>query len=329
MTEGKTHAIRIQKTGGPEVLDWEEIELAAPAPGEVLVRHSAVGLNYIDVYFRSGLYPIPSFPAGLGMEAAGVVEAIGEGVNEVQVGDRVAYAGGPLGAYAEARSIPAHRLVRLPDAIDDQQGAAMMLQGMTVEYLLRRTHRVEAGETVLFHAAAGGIGLIACQWLNHLGATVIGTVGSEEKAALAKAHGCHHTINYREEDFVTKVKELTEGAGVPVVYDSVGKDTWEGSLDCLAPLGMMVSFGNSSGAVAEFNIGVLTQKGSLFLTRPTLLTYIAKREDLVASAQELFEVVSSGAVKINVNQTYALKDAAQAHRDLEARKTTGSTVFEV
>ena len=322
-----TKAIRIHKTGGPEVLSYDDVEVGAPGTGEVRLKQTAIGLNYIDVYHRSGLYPLPDLPIVIGLEGAAVVEAIGDEVTDFRPGDRVAYAHTPLGAYAEARLIPAHRLVKLPDAITDQQAAGMMLQGMTVQYLIRRTHRVTKGETVLFHAAAGGVGLIACQWLKHLGATVIGTVGSEEKAALAKSHGCHHTINYRNENFVEKVREITEGEGVPVVYDSVGKDTFEGSLDCLRPLGMMVNFGNASGPVTQFNPGVLGQKGSLFLTRPSLMNYNAKREDLTASANELFEVVLSDAVKIEVNQTYPLAEAAQAHRDLEARKTTGSTVL--
>jgi NADPH2:quinone reductase len=322
-----THAIRIHQPGGPEALVWEEVEVGAPGPGEVRLAQIAVGLNYIDVYHRTGLYPVPALPTAIGMEAAATVEAVGDGVTELAPGDRVAYASGPPGAYAEARIMPAGRVVKLPEAIADQQAAAMMLQGMTVRYLLRRTYRVSAGETVLFHAAAGGVGLIACQWLKHLGATVIGTAGSEEKAALARAHGCDHTINYRSENFTERVRELTDGAGVPVVYDSVGKDTFEGSLDCLAPMGMMVSFGNSSGPVPPFDPGILSAKGSLYLTRPTLMTYTAKREDLVASAEDLFEVVGSGAVKIEVNQTYPLAEAAQAHRDLEARKTTGSTIL--
>ncbi len=322
-----THAIRIHQTGGPEALSWDEVEVGAPGPGEVLLRHSAVGLNFIDVYHRTGLYPLAELPAVIGMEAAGQVEAVGGGVNDFRPGDRVAYAGLPVGAYAEARLMPAERLVKLPDAISEQQAAAMMLQGMTVQYLIRRTNRVTKGDTVLFHAAAGGVGLIACQWLKHLGATVIGTVGSEEKAALAKAHGCDHTINYQTEDFVARVREITDGAGVPVVYDSVGKDTFEGSIDCLSPLGMFVGFGNASGPVAPFNMGILAQKGSLFLTRPTLMTYTAKRDDLLASANELFDVVLSGDVKIEINQTYPLAEAAQAHSDLEARKTTGSTVL--
>ncbi|MEX0759502.1 MAG: quinone oxidoreductase [Tistlia sp.] len=320
------HAIRFHETGGPEVLRWEEVELGEPGAGQVRLRQTAVGLNYIDTYHRTGLYPTP-LPSGIGLEAAGVVEAVGEGVSDLKAGDRVAYASGPIGAYTEARLMPAERVVKLGDSIADETAAAMMLQGMTVQYQIRRTHRCQKGETVLWHAAAGGVGLIACQWLKSLGVTVIGTVGSEEKAALAKAHGCTHTINYRTENFVEKVKEITGGAGVPVVYDGVGKDTWEGSLDCLSPLGLMVSFGNSSGAVAPVNLGVLSQKGSLFVTRPTLVTYTASRKDLLASAQELFEVVGSGAVKIEINQRYALKDAVQAHRDLEARKTTGSTIL--
>jgi len=322
-----TQAIRIHQTGGPEVLTWESVDLGTPGPGEARVQQSAVGLNYIDVYHRTGLYPVPTLPTAIGMEAAGQVESVGEGVNDLKPGDRVAYAAPPVGAYAEARLMPADRLVKLPDGISDLQAAAMMLQGMTVQYLIRRTFRVSKGDTVLFHAAAGGVGLIACQWLKHLGATVIGTVGSDEKAELARAHGCDHAINYRTENFVERVREITDGAGVPVVYDSVGKDTFEGSLDCLAPLGMFVGFGNASGPVPPFNMGVLAQKGSLFVTRPTLMTYTAKRADLLASANELFHVVISEAVKIEINQTYPLAETAQAHRDLEARKTTGSTVL--
>ena len=322
-----THAIRIHETGGPDVLRWEEVEVGDPGPGEVRLQQSAVGLNFIDVYHRSGLYPMADLPITIGMEGAGVVEAIGEGVNDLKPGDRVAYAGMPIGAYAEARLMPADRLVKLPEAITEQQAAAMMLQGMTVQYLIRRTYRVNKGDTVLFHAAAGGVGLIACQWLKFLGATVIGTVGSEEKAEIAKAHGCAHAINYQHENFVERVREITEGAGVPVVYDSVGKDTFEGSIDCLAPLGMFVGFGNASGKIPPFDMAVLAAKGSLFLTRPTLMTYTAKHADLLASANELFDVVLSGDVKIEINQTYPLAEAAQAHRDLEARKTTGSTVL--
>jgi NADPH2:quinone reductase len=322
-----THAIRLYENGGPEVLKWEEVALGDPGPGEVRVRHGAVGLNFIDVYFRTGLYPLPQVPGGIGLEGAGVIEALGDGVQGFAEGDRVAYAGPPPGAYAEARIMPAAKLVKIPAAISDQQAAAMMLQGMTVQYLIRRTYRVQAGDTVLFQAAAGGVGLIACQWLKHLGATVIGTVGSEEKAELARAHGCDHTILYRSENFVERVREITGGAGVPVAYDSVGKDTFEGSLDCLSPMGTMVLFGAASGPVPPIDPMVLLQKGSLFLTRPTLMTYTAKRSDLEASAAELFDVVGSGAVKIEVNQTYPLAEAAQAHTDLEARKTTGSTVL--
>lgn len=323
-----THAIRIEETGGPEVLRWVQMEVGAPGEGEVRLTQTAVGLNYIDVYHRSGLYPM-ELPSGIGLEAAARVEAVGAGVTDLKEGDRVAYAAPPIGAYAEARLMPAHRLVKLPDEIDDRLAAAMMLQGMTVQYLIRRTHQVKAGDTVLFHAAAGGVGLIACQWLKALGATVIGTVGSDAKAELAKAHGCDHAIVYTRENFVERVKEITGGEGVPVVYNSVGRDTWEGSLDCLAQFGLMVSFGNASGPVPPVNLGVLSAKGSLFVTRPTLMNYTAKRSDLVASANELFEVVRSGAVKVEVNQTYPLAEAVQAHRDLEARKTTGSTVLTV
>ena len=320
-------AIRIHKPGGPDALVWDDVEVDAPGPGQVRLKQTAIGLNYIDVYHRTGLYPLPELPTPIGLEAAGVVEAVGEGVTELAVGDRVAYASPPLGAYAEARLMPADRLVKLPDQIDDRHAAAMMLQGMTVQYLIRRTYHVQPGQTVLFHAAAGGVGLIACQWLSRLGATVIGTVGSEEKAKLARAHGCHHTINYREEDFVERVKEITEGAGVPVVYDSVGKDTFDGSLKCLRPFGLLALFGASSGPVPAFDLGRLAALGSLYITRPTLMTYNAQRADLENSAAELFDAVLTGAVKIEVNQTYPLKDAAQAHRDLEARKTTGSTVL--
>jgi NADPH2:quinone reductase len=320
------HAIRIYETGSPEVMRWEEVALAEPAPNEARVRHEAVGLNFIDVYFRSGRYPLQP-PSGLGLEGAGVVEAVGGAVTEVKVGDRVAYAGGPIGAYAEARNIPADRLVVLPAAIDFRTAAAMMLQGMTAQYLLRRTYRVQPGDTILIHAAAGGVGLIVCQWAKALGATVIGTVGSDAKAALAKAHGCDHPIVYTREDFVARVREITGGEGVPVVYDSVGADTFMKSLDCLRPLGMMVTFGQSAGPVAPLDTQELSKRGSLFLTRPTLFTYIAKRADLLQSAGELFDTVAAGQVRIEVNQTYALKDAARAHADLAARKTTGSTVL--
>ena len=320
------HAIRIHQTGGPEVLLWEEVDVPAPAAGEATVRHHAVGLNFIDTYHRTGLYPLP-LPAGIGLEGAGVVEAVGDGVTEVRVGDRVAYAGGPVGAYAEVRNIPAHRLLRQPDSITFNTAAAMMLQGLTAAYLLRRTYRVQPGDAVLIHAAAGGVGLIACQWAKALGATVIGTVGSPAKAALARAHGCDHVINYSTENFTQRVREITGGEGVPVVYDGVGKDTFMGSLDSLRPLGMLVTYGNASGPVPPFDLLQLSQKGSLFVTRPTIVHYTARRADLEALGAELFEIVASGKVRIEVNQTYPLKDAAQAHRDLEARKTTGSTIL--
>jgi len=320
------HAIRFHKPGGPDVLVWEEVGLAKPGPGEARIRHTAVGLNFVDIYNRSGLYPV-QLPSGLGSEAAGVVEEIGPGVTGIKPGDRVAYGSSPLGAYAEARLIPADRLLKLPDSIDDRTAAAMMLKGLTVQYLIRQTYRVKAGDTILLHAAAGGIGLILSQWAKHLGATVIGTVGSDEKARLARDHGCAHTIVYTREDFVKRVDDITGGKKVPVVYDSVGKDTFLKSLDCLAPLGVVALFGQSSGAVEPLNLGLLAQKGSLYVTRPTLNTYGAKRENLVAMAKELFDVVQSGAVKIEVRQTYPLKDAARAHADLAARKTTGSTVL--
>jgi NADPH2:quinone reductase len=322
-----TKAIRIHQTGGPEVLKWEDVEVGDPGEGEIRVRHTAVGLNYIDVYHRTGLYPATELPMGLGLEAAGVVEAVGGGVDDLSEGDRVAYAAPPIGAYAEARVMPAKKAVRIPKEIDDRQAAAMMLQGMTTEYLLRRCYPVKKGQTILFHAAAGGVGLIACQWAKHLGATVIGTVGSKEKAELAKAHGCDHTILYNEENFVERVKELTDGKGVPVVYDGVGKSTFMGSLDCLQPRGMLVSYGQASGSVEPLNVGILSQKGSLYLTRPTLMTYTASREDTMESSAALFEVVKKGAVRIEINQTFALKDAADAHRALEGRKTTASTVL--
>jgi NADPH:quinone reductase len=322
------HAIRFEKTGGPEVLSWQEIEIGKPGQGQVRLRHTAVGLNYIDTYHRSGLYTLP-LPTGLGSEAAGVVEEVGPGVADLRRGDRVAYAGGPIGAYAEARVMPVDRLVPVPAGITDSQAAAMMLKGMTAWYLVRRTHPVKPGETILVHAAAGGVGLILCQWAKHLGATVIGTVGDDEKAALARKNGCDHPILYRREDFVARVNELTQGRKLPVVYDSVGKDTFYKSLDCLAPLGLMASFGQSSGAIGPVDIGILAAKGSLFLTRPTLNTYVARREDLLTAARELFDVVESGAVKIAINQTYPLSDAARAHRDLESRKTTGQTVLTI
>jgi NADPH:quinone reductase len=319
-------AIRIHKQGGPEVMQWEDVQVGDPGPGEARVRHKAVGLNYLDTYQRSGLYKIP-LPAGMGNEGSGVVEAVGPGVTQVKAGDRVAYTGGPIGAYAEVRNMPADRLVVLPEGISFETGAAMMLKGCTAEYLLRQTYKVRAGETILFHAAAGGVGLIACQLAKAIGATVIGTVGSDEKAKLARAHGCDHTIVYTRENFVERVKQLTDGKGVPVVYDGVGKETFMASLDCLRPRGLMVSFGNASGAVGPTDLGVLAAKGSLYVTRPTLNTYAAKRDDLLELAKDLFDLVKSGKVKIEVNHRYPLKDAVQAHRDLEARKTTGSTVL--
>jgi NADPH2:quinone reductase len=322
-----THAIKIHRTGGPEVLSWEEHDPGTPGRGEVRILHQAVGLNYIDVYHRSGLYPLPALPAVPGLEGAGIVDMVGEGVTEFAVGDRVAYAGVPPGAYAEVRSIPAHRLVRLPEAISTHDAAGMMLQGMTARYLLRGCFKVQPGSTILIHAASGGVGSILCQWASHIGATTIGTVGSREKAETARRNGCTHTILYREEDFAAEVKEITRGQGVDVVYDSVGQATFMKSLDCLRPLGTMVSFGQSSGPVQPLDIGLLGAKGSLFLTRPSLMHYTANRADLVAHAQDLFAVVTSGAVRINIMQEYALKDAARAHRDLEARKTTGSTVL--
>ena len=320
-----TMAIRIHQVGGADQMKWEDVEVPAPGKGEILVQHTAVGLNYIDVYHRTGLYPAPT-PFSPGLEAAGVVAATGPNT-DLKEGDRVAYASPPLGAYAEQRIIAADRVVKIPDAVDDRTAAAMMLQGLTAHYLLRRTYEVRSGDTILFHAAAGGVGLIACQWAKHLGATVIGTVGSQKKAELAQANGCDHTILYNEQDFLQEVKTITRGEMLPVVYDSVGKDTFDQSLDCLRPMGMMVLFGQSSGPVPPVDLGVLAAKGSLFITRPTLMTYVAKREDLVNAAAELFDVVASGAVKISVNQTYTLADAAQAHIDLEARRTTGSTVL--
>ncbi|NKF23104.1 quinone oxidoreductase family protein [Solimonas marina] len=322
----KTGQIRIHETGGPDKLIWDQQTLGTPGAGEALVRQTAVGLNFIDTYYRSGLYKAP-LPSGIGSEGAGEILAVGEGVEGLTVGDRVAYASGPLGAYAEARVMPARVLVKLPPAIDERTAAAMMLQGTTVEYLIRRLYPVQAGQTVLLHAAAGGVGLIAAQWLRHLGVTVIGTAGGPEKAAIARAHGCTHVIDYRHEDVARKVRELTGGEGVPVVYDGVGRDTFVGSLDSLARRGLMVSFGNASGAVEPFAPAMLSARGSLFVTRPTLFDYIATRAELEASAQALFDVVASGAVRINIGQTYALRDAAQAHRDLEARKTTGATVL--
>ena len=319
------HAIRIHQNGGPEVMKWESVEVGEPGPGQVRLKQHAVGVNYIDTYHRSGLYKM-QLPMSIGSEGAGEVTAVGPGVTEFKVGDRGAYAGA-VGGYAEERLMPADRLVKLPDSIDYKTAAAMMLQGMTVRYLLRQTYKVDKRTTMLLHAAAGGIGLIASQWAKHLGATIIGTVSTPDKAELAKAAGCTHVINYKTEDFAKRTRELTNGHGVDVVYDAVGKDTYPGSLDCLKPLGLFVSFGNASGPITNFDLLQLSAKGSLYATRPTLVTYTAKREDLLANANELFDVVSKGIVKINVNHTYALKDAAKAHADLEARKTTGSIVL--
>jgi NADPH2:quinone reductase len=320
------HAIRIHAYGGPEVLTWEEVAVGDPGPGEVRLRQSAVGLNYIDTYHRTGLYKLASLPAVIGMEGAGTVEAVGAGVTGLKVGDRVAYAG-VLGGYAEERLIAADRLVKLPASIDDVTAAAMMLRGMTVRYLLRETYPCTAKTVLLFHAAAGGAGLIACQWARAIGATMIGTVGSEEKALLAEVNGCTHVINYRTEDYVARVKEITGGRGCDVVYDSVGKDTFPSSLDCLKPKGLWVSFGNSSGPVPAFEVSLLAAKGSLYATRPALMTYIAARADLLANARELIDMVGKGAVRIGVSRTYPLREAGAAHRELEARKTTGSVVL--
>jgi NADPH2:quinone reductase len=319
-------AIRIEKTGGPEVMQLVDVDLPPPGPGEVRIRQTAIGLNFIDTYHRSGLYPVP-LPSGIGLEAAGVVEETGEGVTQLKSGDRVAYGNGPIGAYAQARNVPANRVSKLPDEISDETAAAMMLKGMTVRYLLRETYKVAAGDTILLHAAAGGIGLIACQWAKALGATVIGTAGSQEKAELARAHGADHVILYTREDVPARVREITGGKKVPVVYDGVGKDTLMASLDSLRPRGLLVSFGNASGPVDKFDVGLLAAKGSLYITRPTLGTYVADEASLQANAKDLFDVVKTGKVKIEVNQRYPLSEAVNAHRDLAARKTTGSTIL--
>lgn len=320
------HAIRVHAYGGPEALQWDEVAVGDPGPGEVRLCQSAVGLNYIDTYHRTGHYKLASLPAVIGMEGAGTVEAVGPGATDLKVGDHVAYAGA-LGGYADVRLIAADRLVKLPPGIDDRTAAAMMLQGMTVRYLLRETYPCTAKTVMLFHAAAGGVGLIACQWARAIGATMIGTVSSDEKARVAKEHGCTHVINYRTEDYVARVKEITNGEGCDVVYDSVGKDTFPSSLDCLKPKGLWVSFGNASGPVPPFEIGILSAKGSLYATRPTVMTYTARRADLLANAADLFDMVGKGAVEIVVNHTYPLREAAAAHRDLEARQTTGSVVL--
>ncbi|WP_323121644.1 quinone oxidoreductase family protein [Burkholderia alba] len=319
-------AIRYDQPGGPEVMKWVDVEVGAPQAGQVRIRQHAVGLNYIDVYFRTGLYPQP-LPGGLGMEAAGEVTAVGEGVSALKPGDRVAYVSPPPGAYAQERVLPADKVVRLPDGVSYDDAASVMLQGLTAQYLLRRTYPVKAGDTILIHAAAGGVGLLVCQWAKALGATVIGTVGSDDKAELAKAHGCDHPIVYTRENFTQRVKEITNGAGVPVVYDSIGHDTYVGSLDCLAPLGYFVSFGNASGPLPAIDSKEFSSRGSLFFTRPTLFSYIAKREDLDRSAGELFDVIQSGKVKTSIRQRYPLADVAQAHIDLESRRTTGSTIL--
>ena len=319
-------AIRFDKTGGPEVMKWVDVEVGEPAAGEVRVRHHAVGLNYIDVYFRNGLYPLP-LPGGLGMEGAGEITAVGEGVAGFKPGDRVAYAARPPGAYAQERVMPAAQIVKLPDAISYEEAASVMLQGLTAQYLLRRTYRVKPGDTILIQAAAGGVGLLVCQWAKALGATVIGTVGSDAKAEIAQQHGCDYPIVYTRENFTKRVREITNGAGVPVVYDSIGKDTFTASLDCLAPLGLFVTFGNSSGPLPPIDSSELAGRGSLFFTRPTLFTYTSKRSDLETMAAELFDVLVSGKVKTSVNQRYALSDVAKAHEDLEARRTTGSTIL--
>lgn len=318
-------AVRIHETGGPDVMRYEDVDIGDPGAGEIKIRNSFIGLNYIDTYHRSGLYPVP-LPATLGLEGAGIVIAVGEDVSEFREGDRVAYGAGPLGGYAEERLIPWHRAVKIPDAITEETAAAMMLQGMTTEYLLRRTYKVKAGDTVLFHAAAGGVGLVACQWLKQLGATVIGTVGSEEKAEIAKAHGCDHIIYYNHEDVAAKVRDITNGEGVPVVYDGVGKSTYEASLNSLAPRGVFASYGNASGSIDSISPGDLAAKGSLFFTRPSLMNYVASREDLLTSTNALFSAIEKG-LEIKVNQRYTLSDIQQAHIDLEGRKTTGSTLI--
>ena len=319
-------AVRFHKQGGPEVMQYDDVQVGDPGAGQVRIRHTAIGVNFVDVYQRSGLYPM-QVPMVAGNEAAGVVDAVGQGVTDLKAGDRVAYTGLP-GSYCDLRIVPADRMVKLPQGISDEQAASMMLKGLTVHYLIHTTYPVKKGETVLWHAAAGGVGLIACQWLKALGATVIGTAGSDDKCALAKAHGAEHVINYSRENFVERVKAITGGKGLPVVYDAVGKSTWEGSLDCLRPRGLMVSFGNASGAVPPVNIGILQTKGSLYLTRPTLATHIASRADLVERANSLFEMVKSGKLKIETTKRYKLADAAEAHRDLEGRKTTGSIVLQ-
>jgi len=321
-----TKAIRFHQTGGPNVLSWDDVDVGYPGAGEIRVRHTVVGLNYIDTYHRSGLYPLP-LPSGIGMEGAGVVDAVGAGVSDIAEGDRVAYAAGPPGSYAEARNIEAAKVVKVPDGVDDKTAAAMMLKGLTAQYLIRQIHKVQSGDTILIHAAAGGVGLIVCQWAKSLGATVIGTVGSDAKAELARANGCDHPIVYTRDDFVAKVNEITGGAKLPVVYDSIGADTFSGSLDCLRPRGIMVSFGQASGPIPPVDLGVFAQKGSLYFTRPTLFNYADTPDRLRAMSEDLFSVVASGAVKISIDQTFALSEAQAAHEALEGRKTTGSTIL--
>ena len=320
-------AIRIHKTGGPQVMHLEEVDLASPGPGQARVAHTAIGVNFIDTYHRSGLYPLP-LPSGIGLEAAGRVEAVGDGVTNVKPGDRVAYGAGPLGAYAQAQNCPSANLIKLPDGVKDEDAAALMMKGLTVRYLFKETYKVKKGDTVLFHAAAGGVGLVACQWAKELGVTLIGTAGTDEKCALAKTHGAAHVINYRTENVVERVADITGGKKVPVVYDGVGKDTFDMSLDCLKPRGLLASFGNASGPVTGVDLGVLAAKGSLYVTRPTMLHYMMTPQEVAAATDDLFDVVTRGAVRVDINQRYALADAAQAHQDLEARQTTGASILE-
>ncbi len=322
----KINAIKIYEPGGPDSMKWETVDIKMPSSNEVLIKHTFVGLNYIDTYHRSGLYPLP-LPSGIGMEGSGIIKEIGSNVTKFKIGDRVVYASPPPGSYSQARLIPAEKVIKIPDFIKDDEAASILLKGMTVEYLIKRTYKVKKGQTVLFHAAAGGVGLLACQWLNSLGVKVIGTVGSKEKAELAEKHGCSHTILYKEQDFVSKVMEITNGKGVPVVYDGVGKDTMEKGLDCLSPLGMMVVFGNSSGNANDINPGTLAKKGSLFLTRPSLFNYVSTREDLELSSNDVFNAIKNNYIKPNINYRYDLEQVVQAHKDLENRKTTGSIVF--
>lgn len=319
-------AIRIHETGGPDVMRLDTVDLAEPGPGQVRVRHTAIGVNFIDTYHRSGLYPLP-LPSGIGLEAAGIVEVVGDGVTTLKEGDRVAYGSGPIGAYSQAHILPAGRVAKIPDGVSDEQAAALMLKGMTVRYLFKDTYALKAGDTILFHAAAGGVGQIACQWAADMGVTLIGTAGSDEKCEIARQKGAAHVINYSRENVVERVREITEGRGVPVVYDGVGKDSFEISLDCLAPRGLLATFGNASGPVTGVNLGILTQKGSLYVTRPSLMHYVASDEDLAANTADVFDAVARGAISIDINQRYALADAQKAHEDLEGRRTTGASVL--